>query len=521
MKTLQEKIDSLFPLWQQENGPGAQVLVRHKGEMIYDRTFGMADVEKGIPMTHDHVCHVASISKQFTAMAILLLWEEGKLDLEADIREYIPDLVAFKEPMSVWMLMHQVSGLRDVFELMDDSGVRNVDTITQDDLRRLLACQTGLNYTPADHHTYCNTNYVYLAEIVERVSSEGFNAFLKRRIFDPLGMESTVVREKFWQMIPNRAVSYWDNGTDYSHCVLSYGFYGTTSLHSNARDLMKWMDNYRNPTICKKETLERMLWVPTLETGAFTNYACGLRVDLLDGHRHLRHAGEDAGFRIFILRLLDEDLDIVIVANTANTFTELASYNIARIVLGLPVDLHWTAPPVTVKDFDEKTAPGFYFSRLPDGYTLSVWEKDGTLYASDEAEPAPLTHVEGDLYRQGRLHQWFRLGEGAPLFRNEESELPLEKAYEGELTPEQLEGKTGRYESREVGTAYEVREENGKLKLWHFRRGLTPLYPVEGDLFVTTYSRTCFIRFVRDEEGKVCGLTLSGNRVQDLPFKKV
>ena len=182
--TLQQKIDALFPLWQQETCPGAQVLVRHKGQLIYDRTFGMADVEKGIPMTHDHVFHVASISKQFTAMAILLLWEDGKLSLDADIREYISDLVAFDEPMPLWTLLHQVSGLRDMLELLDDSGVRNVDTITQQDIRTILAHQKGLNFPPMSRHAYCNSNYMLLAEIVERVSGKGFNAFLKERILD-------------------------------------------------------------------------------------------------------------------------------------------------------------------------------------------------------------------------------------------------------------------------------------------------------------------------------------------------
>lgn len=515
-----KQIDNLFSLWQEGICPGGQVLVRQKGEIIYDRTFGYADVEKRIPMTHDHVFHVASISKQFTAMAILLLWEDGKLSLDADIREYIPDLVAFSEPMPLWTLLHQVSGLRDMLELLDDSGVRNVDTITQKDVQNILAHQTGLNFPPASRHAYCNSNYSLLADIVERVSGEGFNAFLKRRIFDPLGMTQTVVREDYWQFIPDRGVSYWDNGTDYCHCVLSYGTYGTTSLHSNARDLMKWMDNYRNPVVCKPQTMERMLQVPVLESGAPTNYACGLRVDLLDGHRHLRHAGEDAGFRAFILRLLDDDVDVVIVGNTANTFTELAAYNVARIVLGLPVQLA-SAPTSSVTDFDEKTAPGFYFSRVPDGYTLTVTEKDGVLYATDEAAPAPLTHVAGDLYRQGRLRQWFRLGENAPHYANEEMDLPLQKAYDGPLTDRQLADKAGRYESREVYTVYEVRQKEDRLWLYHFRRGLTPLYPVEDDLFVTTYYRPCFIRFVRDEAGSVTGLTLTGNRVQELPFTKV
>ena len=517
---LVQKIDALFTLWQQGLCPGGQVLVRHKGEVVYDRCFGYADVENRLPMTRDHVFHVASISKQFTAMAVLLLQEDGKLSLDDDIRAYIPDLVAFPQPMRVRALMNQISGLRDMLELMDDSGVRNVDTITQQDLRQLLACQTGLNYEPETRHAYCNSNFMLLAEIVERVSGMGFNAFLKQRIFDPQGMTSTVVRENYWQMIPGRGVSYWDNGTEYFHCVLNYGNYGTTSLHTNARDLMRWMDNYRNPIICKPETMAEMLRVPVLATGEPTNYAGGLRVDKLDGHRYLKHAGEDAGFRAFVFRLLDDDVDVVIVGNTANIFTEEAAYNIARIVLGLPVELK--APAVaSVAEFDEKTAPGFYFSRIPDAFTFTVFEKDGKFYMTDDCGPAPLTHVTGDLYRQGHLRHFVRLGENDPVLSTPEIDYRLQKAYDGPLTAEQLEGKSGRYESREVGTAYEVRQQGDKLMLWHFRRGLTPLYPVEDDLFVTTYARPCFVRFVRDEKGAVCGLTLSGNRVQELPFQKV
>ena len=140
---------------------------------------------------------------------------------------------------------------------------------------------------------------------------------------------------------------------------------------------------------------------------------------------------------------------------------------------------------------------------------------------TDDCGPAPLTHVTGDLYRQGHLRHYVRLGDNDPVLSTPEIDYHLQKAYDGPLTAQQLADKAGRYESREVGTAYEVRQQGDKLLLWHFRRGLTPLYPVEGDLFVTTYARPCFIRFVRDERGAVCGLTLSGNRVQELPFKKV
>lgn len=520
MQSITEKIDALFEPWQQGLCPGGQVLVRQRGETVYDRCFGYADVENRIPMTRDHVLHVASVSKQFTVMAVLLLQEDGKLSLEDDIRAYIPDLVAFPQPMRIRALVNNISGLRDMMELLDLRGVRNVDTTTQQDIRTILAHQRGLNYPPESRHTYCNSNYMLLAEIVERVSGRTLQQFMQQRIFAPLGMTDTVVRETYWQMIPNRAVSYWDSGSEYFHYVLNYGYYGSTSLHTNARDLMRWMENYRRPTVCRAETMAEMLRVPVLKTGAPTNYAGGLRVDAMDGHRYLKHAGEDAGFRSFILRMTEDDIDIVIVSNTDNVYTETAAFGIARILLGLPVEVK-PAPQPSLTAFDEKNALGCYYSMLPEGFVFTVYEKNGTLWMTDECGDAPLTHVEGDLYRQGRLRHWLRLGDNAPLLSTPETDYHLHKAFAGPLTAEQLAGKTGRYESREIDTGYEVRERDGRLWLWHFRRGLTPLYPVEGDLFVTTYQRPCFIRFLRDEGGTVRGLSLSGNRVQELELNKV
>ena len=146
MQSITEKIDALFEPWQQGLCPGGQVLVRQRGETVYDRCFGYADEEIRIPMTRDQVLHVASVSKQFTVMAVLLLQEDGKLSLEDDIRAYIPDLVAFPQPMRIRALVNNISGLRDMMELLDLRGVRNVDTITQQDIRTILAHQRGLNY---------------------------------------------------------------------------------------------------------------------------------------------------------------------------------------------------------------------------------------------------------------------------------------------------------------------------------------------------------------------------------------
>ena len=138
MNPTEQKLDQIFHLWQQGLCPGGQVLVSHRGKVIYDKCFGYANLEHQVPITQDTVFHVASVSKQITVLCALLLWEEGKLDIQADIRQYVGDLVAFSEPVTVYQLMHNISGIRDQWELLMMQGVRIDDTITMEDLKRAL-----------------------------------------------------------------------------------------------------------------------------------------------------------------------------------------------------------------------------------------------------------------------------------------------------------------------------------------------------------------------------------------------
>lgn len=264
---MKKQIDEIFHLWQNGVCPGGQVLIRQGGQFVYDRCFGYADIENRLPVTDDSVFHVASVSKQLTVFAVLLLQEDGLLDIDKDVREYIPELIRFDEPVTVRNLINNDSGIRDIWTLEMARGVRIDDTITQKDAITIIASQTQLNFPPETQYMYSNSNFVLLAEIAEKVSGKSLNDFLRERVFGPLGMTSTVIRDRYWQRIDNRARSFWDNGTEYFHSVLNYGSYGSTSLHTTAHDFMKWMDNYKNPKVCKKETIDIMMTVPKLKGG--------------------------------------------------------------------------------------------------------------------------------------------------------------------------------------------------------------------------------------------------------------
>ncbi len=514
---MKSRIDRVYARWTQGLCPGGQVLIRVKGEIVYDRCFGYADIENPRPITDETVFHVASVSKQFTVMGAMLLREDGKLDIDADVRNYIPEYIGFQEPVTVRDLMNNDTGIRDILELADRSGVINVDALDEDYALRLLARQKNLNFPPRTRHLYSNSNFILLAAIVEKISGMTLRAFLDRRIFRPLGMTQTAVRDKYWTCIDHRSASYLDNGYRFYCAPLTYSIYGTTSLHTTAHDLLKWLDNYRSPKICSQQTVDIMTKAAVLKNNAPNTYACGLREDYLEGHRYIKHAGEDAGFRTFVFRLTDDDIDIIKLANCDTILSDPSTMEVARILLGLPPA---KGPDMPVEeDFDEKTAPGFYYGKS-EAAVCSVVEHEGGLAVAEKWGPTPLIRVRGNLYRVGRLDAWYLLGEKDARYITAEETVLLGKSKEAPIDPLLGQAAAGRYFSPELDAVYTVISENGRLYLEHIRRGRSLLHPTGGGRFAAEYDRALYVRFLRTE-GRITGLTLTGARVLELPLKRI
>lgn len=514
---MKKRIDQVYERWTNGLCPGGQVLIREKGEIVYDRCFGYSDIENRIPITDQTVFHVASVSKQFTVMGAMLLWEDGKLDIDADVRAYIPEFIHFEEAVTVRDLMNNDTGIRDFFELADRSGVVNCDALDQDYVLRLIGKQKGLNFPPRSRHLYSNSNFILLASIVEKISGMTLSAFLDKRIFKPLGMTQTAVRDKYWTCLDHRSASYQDNGYNYYYAPLTYSIYGTTSLNTTAHDLMKWMDNYRTPKICSEKTIQVMTTAAVLDGNAPNTYACGLREDYLEGHRYIKHAGEDAGFRTFTFRLMDDDIDIVKLANCDTILSDPSTMEVARILLDLPSA---PAPELPIdENFDAETAPGFYYGKDGAAAVTIVKYKDG-LAVEQQWGPTPLTHIRGNLYRAGHLDVWYLLGERDARYVNAEETILLAKSNDNPVDEALGQAAAGRYFSEEAEAVYTVMWEDGHLYLEHIRRGRSLLHPTDDGRFAAEYDRTTYVRFIWAGE-KVVGLTLTGARVLELPFKKV
>ncbi|HKK91784.1 MAG TPA: serine hydrolase domain-containing protein, partial [Longimicrobiales bacterium] len=311
-------IDAVFAAYDAPDVPGAAVAVIREGEIIYSKAFGSAQLEYGIPVEPTTPFHVASVSKQFTAMAVLLLVDEGRIDLDEDLRTYldwVPELPAVVTPRH---LLSHTSGIRDQWELLMTAGWRLDDVITKEQVRRLMMKQRQLNFRPGTRQLYSNMGFSLAAELVQEVSGQPFDEFVKVRILEPLGMERTHVHDDHQHMVPGRAYSYRPDGDGYANGVLSYANHGATSLFTTAEDLVVWLDNYRTGTV-GGAMLDVMTMRTVLANGDTIANALGLFIDDYRGRSRIQHGGADAGFRSFVAWFPEDEVGIAVVSNLAAT----------------------------------------------------------------------------------------------------------------------------------------------------------------------------------------------------------
>jgi len=218
--------------------PGASVGVYRGPTAVYEGTFGMADLGWSVPVSTDTVFLLASVSKQFTGWAVASLAAEGMLDLDADIREYIPEMHVFPQVITVRHLVHHTSGLRDEFDLLGMAGYRMDDVITHDTVLNLAFGQRTLNFEPGSQYLYSNTGYSLLAEIVRRVSGQTLASWLTENVFERLDMHDTHVHDDYRAWKPRMAAGYEPaDSTGVRRQIYSYENVGSTGVFSTVRDL--------------------------------------------------------------------------------------------------------------------------------------------------------------------------------------------------------------------------------------------------------------------------------------------
>jgi CubicO group peptidase (beta-lactamase class C family) len=313
--SMNEKIDSIMSFFNDPSFPATVLEVIRNGKVIYCKGFGKEDQEKNIPPTSKSNFNIASNSKQFAAMCILLLQEEGKLKRTDDIRKYIPEMPVYDKPITINDLIHHTSGLRDYLELYQLT-CKPVFELSQKERLKLITDQKHLNFLPGQYHLYSNTNYLLLGIIVERVSGMPLHKYMRENIFLPLGMKQTYFSDE--RSVTHEVINYVKNGNTFSPTNNTYPFVtGEGGILSNADDLLMWDQNFYHNILGKKtnELLTEIQETGILNNQENTFYAGALFNIQYKGRQAVFHGGGFNNFSTQLLRFPSDSLSIIFLSD--------------------------------------------------------------------------------------------------------------------------------------------------------------------------------------------------------------
>jgi CubicO group peptidase (beta-lactamase class C family) len=526
-----EQVDKLFEKMDRTISPGCAVAAMKDGKILYERGYGMADLDHNVTITPATVFHVASMSKQFTAAAIVMLAEERKLSLDDEVRKYIPELPDFGVPITIRQLVHHTSGLRDQWDLLGLAGWRySLDLITDDDVLSIMSRQKDLNFPPGSKHMYCNTGYTLLAQVVKRVSGQSFREFTTSRIFQPLGMKNTHFRDDHAEIVKNMAYGYVPAKDTFRISITNFDTVGATSLLTTVEDLALWDENFYNPRVGSPEMIRQMLETGKLSNGEQLHYAFGLVVGKYRGLPTVDHAGGDAGYRSDMVRFPDQHFTAACLCNLAASNPSELTRKVAEIYLAkdmTPAEKADAGPGKTVQLLPEKLTPkvGTYLNAEGD-QTLTITLKDGKLHVTpgaeeDSYEMNALGENEFRLVIAPIDFEFEPLKPGGPLQLIVKQGEEKPEVYEAvpAFTPStsELSSFVGSYYSEEIEPVYVMKIDDGKLVLHRLKNKPDTLRPITRDLFAASVGS---IRFKRNAQGQVSGFVLNGGRVRNVRFQK-
>ncbi len=522
-----KRIDALFKEWDTATTPGASVAVIRHGKLVFAKGYGIANLEYAVPIKPDTIFHVASVSKQFTAMAVVLLERDGRLSIDDDIHKYLPELPDYGAKITLRNLLQHTSGVRDQWQTLALAGWSLEDVITQDQALRLIFRQKELNFPPGTKYLYSNAGFTLLAEIVARVSGTPFPKFCAERIFTPLQMTHTHFHQDLTQLVPGRAYSYTKNSTGFAAAPLNYAIVGATSLFTTAGDLALWLDNFRTAKIGGPAGVARMQEEGVLSDGNKIKYGLGISLDSYRGLRTVSHGGADAGYRSDVLWFPAQQLGVAVVSNLGNFNPDLLAKAVAEVYIGdemTPQEAKKSAAVkyATIDAGQLQQLAGIY--PLPKiDQTLSVVVKDGKLWAAGglELELHPIDNhhfyckeLQADIVFSPQEHGGMHVKISQPGAVNEGDRTQTAVAATDLLSY------SGVYWSDELETQYTFFVRDGALNVRHAHHGEISLAPTAKDQFAGSWWFAPQIKFIRDTAGNVNGVTLGGGRVAAIAFTR-
>jgi CubicO group peptidase (beta-lactamase class C family) len=498
--------------------PGCAAAVSLNGETVFEKAFGLADLEHDVANTPQTIFESGSVAKQFTAAAMVLLQQDGKLSLDDPVRKYIPELPDYGVPLTIRHLLNHTSGLRDWGAVMSLTGAgRGERVISQDLALDVITHQRALDFKPGAEYSYSNSGYNLLAIIVERVSKQKFPAFVEERLFKPLGMKNSSWRDDYQRIVPGRAQGYSRQGTGPWRLDMPLmNVYGNGGMLTTVGDWMKWNAMLDSQSL-GAPLVNSLQTQGVLNDGRQITYALGLAVRKYKGLKDVSHGGSTAGYQTFLVRYPDNKVSVGVLCNG----TSPNAGGIARSIT------------------DEIFGP---FSENPGTETAKISEDELRKFVGLWRNEK--THFAGRFVTENGVPLWSgaRLvptGNGHFTFGGNQLKFVLDKDGkavsaetiddEGQVTrfapekewtptPAELASFKGDWLSEEAGATLTFAVDGDKAFIRQRPATSLPLRPLYKDHF---FVQGTVVWFTRDKNGKVTGMHVGAPRMRDMPFVRV
>jgi CubicO group peptidase (beta-lactamase class C family) len=528
-----DRIDQLMTAFAGEDTPGAVVGVLDRGEIVFERAYGAADLSFGVRQRLDTPTNIGSVTKQFTAMSILLLQKDGLLSLDDEVRTHIPELPDFGAPVTLKNLLSHTGGYREIYNFLAMTGHGGEDAIRREEAIHIIQRQPELQAAPNTEYNYNNTGFILLSMVVERVSGKTFPEFMKERIFEPLGMTNTRVKYDQGEIIAGASTPYvpapeggWRSARDLDASAGAGGIY--TTLH----DMTKWMLNYRDASVGGPEAIALMTTRNVLADGDTVPYGLGIGVSERRGRTVYSHTGGDTAHRTYFSYFPALESGIFLSSNNATFGSSYGSLvpEIEEMFFGDRLE-----PRDDGADEEVAAEGGMPLERLEaiagdwileePGLPITFTVEDGTLIGEPRGQSRQeLTPTSDSTVVIGALNVSivFHFEVDGTVNRatfTQGSTTPMVRFEPVELSTGDLLDLAGRYYSRELELWLDVRLEDDALIVQRLMADPLTLTHTDGLSFTGAFPFAS-VEFVRASNGSITGLLAGNGRTKGVLFER-
>ncbi len=523
------RIDSAFANQRGTDRPGCAVSVVQAGKLIFARGYGMADMAAGLAITPQSIFHVASVSKQFTAMSLALLAQSGRIFLDDDIRKYIPELPVYEAPITIRRLLQHTSGIRDQWNLLIAGGWRlGDDLITEQDVLDIVSRQKVLNFAPGSDWSYSNTGFSLAAIVVKRVTGRSLREYADSALFQPLGMTRTHFHDDNHHIVPGRTRGHTYEGGEWKETVPNYSTVGATSLFTTVVDLARWHRQLDSGLVGGRRVLDEVFRPAVLNNGDTLRYGLGISVrGTYRGAPTISHSGGDPGYSSHLLHFPATGSGVSVLCNSSGVANPVRLAELtADAALASELGPEPT-PSAPVTAAMVSGLEGLYWSepleavaRLALDSGVAVWRAGAGLIGGTR------------LRETGTAGQWWtgtgpgtvsRRTDGTLLVRTTNGEAASwTKVADWVPTTADRSALVGRYWSPEVDAVWEIK--TGGDTLMVLRRKFAParLVPLFKDAYNSVGGFGAgLVRAVRGKDGRVIAILTGSGRVRRLRFERI